>query len=90
MPRFCVATLSVLTYRRYVFVRNVAAITYGVVGEKWDIVEDKFVGVSQNEVLLLCGFGGNSTDHLDAVKVLKLSGSTEVLSLFRILIFFCH
>jgi hypothetical protein len=85
-----VATLSVLTYRRYVFVRNFAAITYGVVGEKWDVVKDKLVGVPQDEVLLLCGLGGNSTDHLDTVKVLKLGGSTEVLSLFRILIFFCH
>jgi hypothetical protein len=90
MPRFCVATLSVLTCRRYAFVRNLIDSTYRVVGEKGNVVEDELVGVSKHEVLLLAGLVGNGTDHLDAVEVFELGGLAEVLSLFRILVFLCH
>jgi hypothetical protein len=85
-----VATLSVLTYERYAFVRNFRGSTYRVVREEGNVVEDKLVGVSQDEVLLLAGFRGNGTDHLDAVEVFELGRLAEVLSLFRILVFLCH
>jgi hypothetical protein len=64
-------------------------ISYPVLGELRDVVEDELVGVAQLVELLLVRVGHHTADDLGH-GVVELGVTTEFLPLFRVLVLICH
>lgn len=93
MPRLFVETRSVFTYSNqkvsYTIQRKQRALTgarrltYAVLRQLGDVVEDELVGVAKNVLSGLAGVRGNHTSNLDAVSgLLELGMAAKLVSYF--------